>query len=140
MRAIWKRPLLGYGYGGFWRGFVGESGNLMTSVGFSVPHAHSGYLNIWLQTGAVGLGLFLALLLGALRNALASLKSNRPMWTDWYIAIIILVTLSNLDESYIFNINEMTTILLIMAYIGLYRLARPLPDRLANTLPYPTHG
>jgi O-antigen ligase len=140
MTAIWKRPLLGYGYGGFWRGFVGESGNLMTSVGFSVPHAHSGYLNIWLQTGAVGLGLFLALLMGALRNALACLKANRPMWADWYIGLIILVILSNLDESYIFNINEMTTILLIMAYIGLYRLARPLPERLANAIPNTAHG
>ena len=68
--AISKRPLLGYGYGGFWRGLSGESGNVISYVGFGVPHAHSGYLNIWLQIGAVGLGLFLASLFIALTKCI----------------------------------------------------------------------
>jgi len=125
LTSISKRPLLGYGYGGFWRGLSGESGNVISSVGFGVPHAHSGYLNIWLQIGAVGLGLFLASLFIALRNAFACFKPDRPMWVDWYAGLLLLVVLANLDESYILNINEMTTMLFVMAYIGLSRLARP---------------
>jgi exopolysaccharide production protein ExoQ len=125
LTSISKRPLLGYGYGGFWRGLSGESGNVISSVGFGVPHAHSGYLNIWLQIGAIGLGMFLASLFIALRNAFASFKPDRPMWVDWYAGLLLLVVLANLDESYILNINEMTTILFVMAYIGLSRLARP---------------
>jgi exopolysaccharide production protein ExoQ len=130
--AISKRPLLGYGYGGFWRGLSGESGNVISYVGFGVPHAHSGYLNIWLQIGAVGLGLFLASLFIALRNAFACFKPNRPLWVDWYAGLLLLIILSNLDESYILNINEMTTILFVMAYIGLYRFARPQTGDLAD--------
>jgi exopolysaccharide production protein ExoQ len=125
LTSISKRPLLGYGYGGFWRGLSGESGNVISSVGFGVPHAHSGYLNIWLQIGAIGLGMFLAALFVALRNAFACFKPDRPMWVDWYSGLLLLVVLANLDESYILNINEMTTILFVMAYIGLSRLARP---------------
>jgi exopolysaccharide production protein ExoQ len=140
MRSIWKQPLLGYGYGGFWRGFEGESGNLMTSVGFNVPHAHSGYLNIWLQLGAVGLCLFLAMLVKAIRNAFVCLTPNRPIWADWYFGVIILIVLSNLDESYIFNINEMTTVLCIMTYIGLSRLAHSRQEGSTVDPPYFPHG
>jgi exopolysaccharide production protein ExoQ len=125
LTSISKRPLLGYGYGGFWRGLSGESGNVISSVGFGVPHAHSGYLNIWLQIGAIGLGMFLASLFIALRNAFKCFKPDRPIWVDWYAGLLLLVVLANLDESYILNINEMTTILFVMAYIGLSRLARP---------------
>ena len=132
MTSISKRPMLGYGYGGFWRGLTGESGNVISYVGFGVPHAHSGYLNIWLQIGAVGLGLFLTSLCIALRNVFACFKPNRPMWVDWYAGLVLLIILSNLDESYILNINEMTTILFVMAYIGLYRFARTHTDSLAD--------
>ena len=125
LTSISKRPLLGYGYGGFWRGLTGESGNVISYVGFGVPHAHSGYLNIWLQIGAVGLGLFVASLFIALRNAFACFKPDRPIWVDWYAGLLMLTVLANLDESYILNINEMTTILFVMAYIGLSRMARP---------------
>jgi exopolysaccharide production protein ExoQ len=122
--AISKRPLLGYGYGGFWRGLTGESGNVILSVGFNVPHAHSGYLNIWLQLGAVGLSLFIVSLVTALRSAFRAMTSMRPAYIDWYLGLIFLIIISNTDESYILNINEMTTILFVMAYIGLRRFDR----------------
>jgi hypothetical protein len=57
------------------------------------------------------------------------------MWVDWYAGLLLLIVLSNLDESYILNINEMTTILFVVAYIGLSRLAvaRPQVDYRAGS-------
>ena len=63
-----QRPLLGYGYEAmFERSDVKE--HLFNLVGWNVPNAHNGYLELWLGTGLVGLGLALAFLVPALVRA-----------------------------------------------------------------------
>ena len=54
--ACRKRPLLGYGYSAFWprnRVKAAKAGNL----GWLAPHSHNGYLELWLDMGAVGVVL-----------------------------------------------------------------------------------
>jgi O-antigen ligase len=54
--AIEHRPLLGYGYSGFWRN-AETAGAISRAVDFSVPHAHNGILDLLLGVGFVGIAL-----------------------------------------------------------------------------------
>jgi exopolysaccharide production protein ExoQ len=57
-KAAAKRPVAGYGYGGFW----GEKNVLKYSEIFRwhIPHAHNGYLDLMLTVGVIGAALYVA--------------------------------------------------------------------------------
>ena len=70
MVAIGHHPLLGYGYDSFWQGLQGESLEIIRGVGWLVPTAHNGYLDLLLSTGICGAVLILPpLLLTAAHSA-----------------------------------------------------------------------
>ncbi|TAF16652.1 MAG: O-antigen ligase family protein, partial [Nostocales cyanobacterium] len=48
---IWKQPWLGYGYGGFWQGWNGESAYIWFAEPWLPTHPHSGFLDLWLSLG-----------------------------------------------------------------------------------------
>lgn len=48
-----QRPLLGYGYGAFWLGESGPSA-IVWALTWDAPHAHNGFLDLWLELGLVG--------------------------------------------------------------------------------------
>ncbi|MBD2410733.1 polymerase [Nostoc calcicola FACHB-389] len=108
MDMIWKRPWFGYGYGGFWQGWNGESAYIWLNVGFPANHAHNGYLTICLDLGFFGLALFF---LGFWRSYLQGLtwvrlsKTAFDIWPLLYMTYIILASLteSALLESNSFN-------------------------------------
>ena len=60
---IMKRPLLGYGYGQLWKYFP----NLSETVAGGLPH--SGFLAVTTAQGLIGLGIFLWVLLVAIKTA-----------------------------------------------------------------------
>jgi exopolysaccharide production protein ExoQ len=57
-----ERPLLGYGYGGFWESDVAA---WFDNRWAALDHAHNGYMDVWLALGYVGLATFVLLLLSA---------------------------------------------------------------------------
>jgi exopolysaccharide production protein ExoQ len=117
--SIFKHPLLGYGYGAFWLGLRGESANVVLAVKWAVPHAHNGFLDIWLALGGVGLACFGYALLKACRRIWQILLSNELKANMWMISIVILVTTFNLDESDLISAPSVMWILLVSAFCGL---------------------
>jgi exopolysaccharide production protein ExoQ len=79
-KQVWpfiaKRPMLGWGYSGFWRGIQGESFKVVAAMRFILFHAHNGFLEIWLELGAFGLALFAASYLRAWRKLWPRLRSG----------------------------------------------------------------
>jgi exopolysaccharide production protein ExoQ len=63
-KAVHKRPMLGYGFGGFWDGK--NTLKYSEMLHWHIPHGHNSYLDIILNTGAVGLVLYLAWLLATI--------------------------------------------------------------------------
>jgi O-antigen ligase len=121
--AISKHPLLGYGYGGFWNGLHGESIKIVTAVGVNITHAHNGYLNLTLQIGLVGLALFVIVLMVAGKNAIVSIYNHRSRAALWYGAILLMTVVASSDESFLMNYNALTTILFVIACVGLRSIA-----------------
>lgn len=62
--VIKERPLLGYGYRAYWSS--DEARGTMTVSGFFAGHSHNGYLDMALDLGGLGIGLYLLALVSAL--------------------------------------------------------------------------
>ncbi len=59
INKIQERPLLGYGYSGFWQGWEGESAFVLQLVGWDAPNGHNGILDLWVDLGFLGVTVFL---------------------------------------------------------------------------------
>jgi len=68
------RPLLGYGFGAFWT--AEHTADVSLALGWAVPHAHNGYLEIVLELGVVGLSLFVTTFVAAVVHAVRQLHVN----------------------------------------------------------------
>jgi len=119
MRSIAKRPLLGYGYYAFWQGLKGESGNIIVAAHWFFGYAHNGVLEIWLQLGLVGTALFFVTLVQALRNAWFCLRNGCSPGVEWYIGLIALTVMYNVDESTVLWPIDLSSVLYIVACSGL---------------------
>lgn len=94
-----KRPWLGYGYGAFWRGSEGPSGEVARQLGYYPWHAHNGFLQLGLDLGILGIVLFVPLLAVYLSRALRVGLDSGVRWGLWPAAYLGYFVLSNLAEA-----------------------------------------
>ena len=128
LRSIAKRPLLGYGFYAFWQGLRGESASTMVSINWVFGYAHNGILEICLQLGLVGVAVFFVTLFQAIRNAWFCLRNGCPPGVEWYIGLIALTIMYNIDECSILLPNDLLSILYVVACCGLAKAAARLKD------------
>ena len=121
--SIAKRPLLGYGYQAFWLGLEGESYRIILAVSWILAQAQNGFLDIVLETGVVGLAVVLLVFGFAFRDAVVCLLRSRNdrqlRAVEWYLAIVVLTLLYNLDESFLFDPKHLCSMLFLLACVGL---------------------
>ncbi len=121
--AIKHRPLLGYGFSAFWRGAQGASWNVVVALGFVLFHAHNGFLEIWLELGAVGLLLFTVGFLRAAVLLAPELRAGRYREAAWPLAVLLLVALYDLDENTLLSFNGLFWVLYTAALMQIERQA-----------------
>jgi len=124
LRAIAKRPLLGYGYYAFWQGLKGESASLLIGSRWVFGYAHNGILEIGLQLGILGVAVFFVTLFQAIGNAWFCLRNGCPPGVEWYIGVIALTIMYNIDESTLLWPIDFLSILYVLACCGLAIAAR----------------
>ncbi len=115
LRMIQRHPWFGYGFGGFWRGPLGDSGEFWRAVKWRAPHAHNGFVDLTLDLGVVGLALFLVGLIGALIAALNRARSAQTISAVAPFVMLMFLTLYNLTESSLLRHN---TMYLVMYAVG----------------------
>src|SRR5579875_1457790 len=128
-QAVWpvvmRKPWLGWGYAAFWRGWTGPSFDVSAAVHFLVFHAHNGYLDLWLQTGAAGLGLFLLaygrawLCVGQSLMRGQAPQQNQMRGLLWPVSLLLVVGLYGLDENTVLIPNGIFWTVLVMAMVQL---------------------
>jgi exopolysaccharide production protein ExoQ len=123
MDSIVKRPLLGYGYQTFWLGLEGESYRIILAVSWILAQAQNGFLDVVLEMGVVGLAVVLLVFGFAFRDAVVCLLRSRNdrqlRAVEWYLAIVILTLIYNLDESFLFDPKNLCSMFFLLACIGL---------------------
>jgi exopolysaccharide production protein ExoQ len=128
--AIQQRPLLGYGYSGFWTATMGPVLDIWFVAGWQVPNAHQGFLDLLLAFGAVGLLLYALLLLRTMIRTLRLVRRGDPWGALWSICVLTLFLIYGFVESNIMEQNKLSWVLFVAlaAYAGRperSRLGRP---------------
>jgi len=85
-----KRPLIGYGHGGFW--------TTDARADFDITGSHNGFLDIILSLGFVGLVLYSIFFLSNIRKAQKVILRNFD-WGVFWICSLVIFLLSNITES-----------------------------------------
>ena len=100
--AIWDRPWLGYGYGGFW--LVSDASEGIRQIfGEWAAHGHNGFLDLWLDLGLVGLSVFIYSFLTVCLQALVKVYQHRTAISIWPLVYLVFLFFTNMTESALFN-------------------------------------
>jgi len=118
---IAEKPILGYGYGAFWRGYEGPSGLIWDAMGVEIFYSHNGFLDVCLDMGLVGTGLFVVGYMISVGRAVSRAMRLRHLSYMWPILFLIFFFTANLTEGSILRANALPWILYTALY---YRLAR----------------
>ncbi len=95
---ISRRPALGWGFQSFW--LVGpQAPSVVDAPGWikDMPFTHNGYLDTELQTGSIGLIIFVMFLFATL-HAIGHVRENSPRHAWLLLSIALYVMLTNLLE------------------------------------------
>lgn len=98
VQAISQRPLLGFGFSGFWKGASAGSEIVQGQIQWIPAYSHNGYLEVALSLGLVGLFLVIVLLAQGFRRAWAYGHSGNSRQSFWPLALFMFVALHNLTE------------------------------------------
>lgn len=109
--AIQERPLLGYGFSGFWRGWAGISGDIWNLNTWLPPDAHSGFLDLFLELGLIGFLIYLIGYLKTLFKAFMWTRLTTSAYDLWPIIFIISIIFFNISESALLRSNTINWII-----------------------------
>jgi exopolysaccharide production protein ExoQ len=142
--SIAKRPLLGYGYDAFWLGLDGESYRIILTVSWELAQAQNGFLDVMLEMGFLGLVIVLLIFAFAFRDALTCLSRScddlQLRAVEWYLGIVILTLIYNLDESFIFTSKQLAPMMFLLACVCLRIERSRLPASSGHRLAPPTQA
>jgi exopolysaccharide production protein ExoQ len=111
---IERRPLLGFGYGGFWLGGEGPSERVWRAIPWQPTHAHNGFLELMLGVGLVGLVVFLAGFILYLTRALVWAHAAETLESLWPVVFFISLVLYSSTQSVLLEQNN----ILWMIYVA----------------------
>lgn len=121
-------PIFGYGYYNFWGGSGGQRVN--QSINMTIPNAHDGYLDIYLDGGIIALFLLVFVLTTYGWRLTKMLKGGR--FQRLRFAVLIVAIVYNLSESNWARLSPIWfTTLLVLAYMPQLR-ARRMKSRVSN--------
>ena len=133
---VLERPMLGWGYAGFFRGIQGESFHVSAAMRFIVFHAHNGFLEIWLELGGAGLVIFAGSYLRAWRKLWPRLRTGQVERIAWMLFVLILIGLYDLDENTLLIYNGLFWVIYVAALVDIELLTveEQLADDIAGLL------
>jgi O-antigen ligase len=113
-----EQPLLGYGVGSFWTTSRRQL--------YDISDGHNGYLDVLLELGVVGLGLYSAWLLSCARWLHKTLTVDYD-WASLAISFLIMTLVFNATESTLSGLAEqLTAVAALSCLVGPYEcLCRP---------------
>ncbi|WP_424362171.1 O-antigen ligase family protein [Methylocystis parvus] len=130
LRYIWMHPWLGYGLNGFWT-LDWVKALYLERYSWFLDNYHSGYINILVETGFVGYGLFLLsyLFFGLRANDIARARYYPERYTSFGLAFTFLLFLIDFTETFFLrSTNFRTTMLTMILAMTFARPASPVHD------------
>jgi O-antigen ligase len=114
LASIALKPILGYGYSAFWATSA-EAMRINVATNWTVPHAHNAYIELALELGLVGLGLYAAAYLVAMKRAALYMRMERGNSAKWPLVYLCFVLLYSFTENYVLAPNTIFWMLFVAA-------------------------
>ncbi len=114
-----ERPILGYGYSGFWGDWNSPGAAVWKDYGWLAPNAHNGFIDLWIQLGFVGAAIFLACLLQMFMRSFQLSKHAEPSLYLWSVIYLVFTCLINSTESSLMVNNSLNWVLFVSLNISL---------------------
>jgi O-antigen ligase len=114
---VWAaRPLAGYGFGALW---MDESFRISLQTRHLWPYqvffADNGYLDLLLNTGAVGLAAFLGFLVSTTVRSFQAFLKSTDLLSGFPLLICLFVAVANISYSFLLEVDQFVWMLLVMA-------------------------
>ena len=117
IKMFFEQFWLGYGYGTFWEGYNSPGGAFWSITGIGAPHSHNGYIELALDTGVIGLGLFAWALLLLVYRLAWLLRYSDDRVISWSVAYLGLFLVTNLSETRLWVNNSPFTVFFVYIVI-----------------------
>ena len=130
---VQRRPILGYGYGGFWT--PSRISEISEAEKWGIPNSHSAYLDNLLTLGAVGLIAYVFLLFAGIRRAFHLHKLSRNSAYAFCGTLLVFCAINGFLESAAANPSlPMFMTLVILTWLAV------VDDSHVQGFRYLTHG
>ncbi|MFP4297507.1 MAG: O-antigen ligase family protein [Spirulinaceae cyanobacterium] len=110
IKEINKRPLLGYGIGGFWQAWRGSndpaSQVIVIKSQFRPPHSHNGFMDIACDLGYLGLVLFILSFIVSVAKAVTYLNQAKMPQAGLPLLILSFILMTNLTETGLLGVTS----------------------------------
>jgi len=110
IEKIKERPVLGYGYHGFWKPGLGEDnpayGLVIAKTGYQPAHPHNGFLQLGLDFGLIGLSLFFLSLLTTLTQAVLYMSRSKKPESVIPILLLMYCVMANISDTQLLEPNH----------------------------------
>ena len=136
IHAGMDHSMLGAGYRAFWtpEGASYVYARLWAVVG----NGHNGYLDVWLELGFVGLGMFVVMFFTGISRAYSRLIKSSDIVGLFYALVMIYALIYSFTEKFLLEQSELTWMLIMVTL--LYLTPRRVPAVNRSAIPLPARG
>ena len=114
MTWIADKPFLGYGFEGFWSNYYGPAADLRIAAGWlEAPHAHNGFINLWLDLGLIGVLLFVLGFIITYREAITLTTTTKSVEGIWPVTFLVFYMVYSFTETNFLSRNDLLWILYV---------------------------
>lgn len=120
-RFFWEKPMLGYGFGGFFTGLPGAPGEMFShllSMDRMYATFESAYLDILIQFGLVGGIIYASILIKAIMKSTRFYKTSTSMYKVVPINILAYVLVVSFSDASLLLQNFVVCIFVFWIYFG----------------------
>ena len=111
---ILLRPLLGWGYAAFWQPDNPAANAISLTLGWFVPQAHNGILELCIELGFVGAALFVAIWLRNIALSVACLQTPAKAFATTALLFYVSLLLMGASEAILLEPFELSTVLFFL--------------------------
>lgn len=119
-----ENPVIGVGYGGYWT-------KPLVFGKLTINEAHNGYLDIFIELGAIGLILLAIVIVDFFKKSIDVFKYDRE-WGSFLFAFLIISLLYNITESAFLKSTIFLWNVLIMLMVACPRKIGIIPSKVVN--------
>ena len=136
--AIGERAALGHGFAGFWVAGYAPAMRIASVAGFpGISQGHSGYVDVLLQLGVVGMAVLAGSLVVTARRLWARLRDGDDRSAAAMAAVLVFIVVTNLSES---SFQQHSSFMMVLFAVSAAAGAVPQPEAAGRPRPVPAEA